>query len=223
MKAGRPKRVRTTKRIRTTTPKSLRPLRGKPATIENEVEEETIEALDNQLTKQTKLKGKFKAELPKLKHVRKKKHPTDVFKITAWKSTIINMCSQGASKVEVLAALGLTNKMHNKLLQEAREEIPNHKTVRYAETIERGIELAEAWWVQAGREGLTLGRGFNSNLYFMNMKNRFDWGDNMKVDLGEDTLRTLQEGIVAIAKGGSAPVKAPRGRPRKKLIRELDI
>jgi len=216
---ARPKRVRKTKRKRVTTPKSLRSKRDEPQ-VDKSLEEEIIEKQGNDITKQIRMKAKFKVDLPKLKKVRKKKHPTDVFKIKNWKSTIIDMSSKGASNKEVLAVLGLTKRMHDKLIQMAKEENPDEKTLKYAEICERAGELCEAWWTQTGREGLTLGKGFNSHLYFMNMKNRFGWGDNMKVDLGEETIVALQESIVNIAKGGTKQVDPIK---KKKKVAELDI
>ena len=62
-----------------------------------------------------------------------------------------------------------------------------------------GMELSEAWWLKAGREGLSLGKFFGSSLYYMNMKNRFGWAEKMKTDLGEETLKGLQDAIVGIA------------------------
>lgn len=212
---GRPPKVRKTKRIRRTTPMSLRARRDKKEVVTEEIQEETIiepseaEKLlkGSAITQKIRARAMLKIKLPDLRKTRhKKKHATDVFNRTDWKSTIIHMMSKGAGLLEVLAELGLTRAQHYKLMQRAREEDATKKDLAYRSAMERGLELAEAWWTQTGREGLVLGKGFNSHLYFMNMKNRFNWGDNMKVDLGEDTLKTIQSSIVSIAKGNATEV-----------------
>lgn len=47
-----------------------------------------------------------------------------------------------------------------------------------------GKALAEAWWLHQGRMHLSTKTPFNHVLWYMNMKNRFGWRDN--VDLTSD-------------------------------------
>lgn len=47
-----------------------------------------------------------------------------------------------------------------------------------------GKALSEVWWLEQGRKHLVTKKNFNHVLWYMNMKNRFGWRDN--VDLTSD-------------------------------------
>lgn len=130
-----------------------------------------------------------------------RKKPEDIFKLRYWKKKILTMMAEGASLLEVLAKFGMTTKMHRELLKIAEDEShPLYASAKlYKETIEKGEELAEAWWLKAGRSGIFHGRQFNANLFFTNMKNRYEWSDKQKLDYGEDTLKAIQDKVAEIA------------------------
>ncbi len=50
------------------------------------------------------------------------------------------------------------------------------KYADFADTIKKGVDDAEAWWMIHGRTHIG-DKEFNSTLWYMNMKNRFGWRD----------------------------------------------
>ena len=54
----------------------------------------------------------------------------------------------------------------------------------FREIVSLGKEASEAWWVRQGRENLET-RGFNANLWLLNMVNRFGWNSNRKEEKKE--------------------------------------
>lgn len=86
---------------------------------------------------------------------------------------VVALYGEGGSDVEVARLLGLSMRKFNELIDE------NEK---FAEVVERGRTLSQAWWYEMGRKGLTMDK-FNGPLFGMNMKNRFAWAD--KVETGD--------------------------------------
>lgn len=93
--------------------------------------------------------------------------------------TASSMMQEGCSKVEVIAALGVS--------KEAFYEWCNPKKSNYhpefAEVVQLGELHCQAWWEKQGRINLHE-RNFNSGLWYMNMKNRFGWADQQKKEIG---------------------------------------
>ena len=52
----------------------------------------------------------------------------------------------------------------------------------FSRAVKRGIDLAQAWWEQKGREKTFQSEGFNATSYIFQMKNRFkeDWRDKVE-------------------------------------------
>ncbi len=79
--------------------------------------------------------------------------------------TTIALMSQGASKVEVAAELGITRDTLYEWVGSNEE---------FSDTIKMGETLSQAWWEKKARLSLDGGQ-FNTALWFINMKNRFGW------------------------------------------------
>lgn len=89
-----------------------------------------------------------------------------------WEKTIISFMEEGASLKEIYALLGITKDTHYSLMQNFPE---------YSDAIKRGKALSEAWWERQGRTNLDNPK-FSATLWYMNMKNRFNWTDKQEVD-----------------------------------------
>jgi hypothetical protein len=86
---------------------------------------------------------------------------------------VVEAYSEGAGDVEIARLLGITRRRFDELCAENES---------FAELVERGRTLAEAWWYEMARKGLFMEK-FNSTLLAFNMKNRYGWAD--KVEMGE--------------------------------------
>jgi len=100
---------------------------------------------------------------------------------------ILSLYSEGASDVEVAAALGLSERRFAQMY----EELP-----AFAKIVDLGRTKEKAWWYHVGRRNLT-SKTFQGTTWNMNMKNRFKWAD--KVDVGDksnegpDDVRELEK------------------------------
>jgi transposase-like protein len=56
-----------------------------------------------------------------------------------------------------------------------------HEHEEFAEAIKQGREYSKGWWLKNGRSELH-SNTFNSTLWYMNMKNRWDWSDKKEVN-----------------------------------------
>jgi len=81
---------------------------------------------------------------------------------------LIVLMSEGASKLEVAAQLGLPNR---ETISEYAEKYPE-----FGDALKQGMLYSEAWWMTEGRYNIR-NKEFNSTLWYMNMKNRFGWRD----------------------------------------------
>lgn len=89
--------------------------------------------------------------------------------------------AEGASLLEVKVLLGISNDLHSRFMEE--EE-------KYSETIKKGIMISEAWWQKQGRTQMW-SKDFNSTLWYMNMKNRFNWKDKQDITSDDEKLDSL--------------------------------
>lgn len=86
-----------------------------------------------------------------------------------WQDDVLREMSEGASLDEIKVMLDVSNELHTRWMRDESE---------YQETIKKGIELCKAWWQRQGRTNLK-DKSFSSTLWYMNMKNRFGWRDNV--------------------------------------------
>ena len=83
------------------------------------------------------------------------------------------LMAKGMAKVEVCAELGI---YYDTFL--AWQE----KHPKFLESVKKGDQLSEAWWMTAGRISLR-DKEFNSTLWYMNMKNRHGWADKKEIEI----------------------------------------
>lgn len=107
---------------------------------------------------------------------------------------VIELMSEGASKVEVAADLKI-----------ARDTLTDwtHKNKEFSAAIKIGEELSEAWWMGIARENLIerfQGSKLNATLWYMNMKNRFGWKDKQEIEHSGD-----KENPIVVINAGANP------------------
>jgi hypothetical protein len=103
-----------------------------------------------------------------------------------WQELVLTEMEHGASLQEVKVLLGISNDLYDRWMKE---------DIEFSETIKRGKELSEAWWLKQGRTNLS-NKEFSPTLWYMNMKNRFGWRDRSE----NETRITLPTPILG---GGS--------------------
>lgn len=131
-------------------------------------------------------------------------HPGGRPKITTsdfpngWQSAIIEQYREGASDVEIYACfLGICHETFTRIIKEDDE---------FSETIKKGRQLSEAWWVKNGRTNLK-DKEFNYTGWYMQMKNRFGWADRQDI---ANTHTFKQMGTVKV---GGVGVSFKLGNP----------
>lgn len=103
---------------------------------------------------------------------------------------VIDGYRTGMSDAEVMEILGLSRKRFERLY--ANDQV-------FADFIDMGRTLAEAWWMRKGRMGIDETK-FNTNLWMFIAKNRFDWaekldtrnGSNAPTDIADIKRRVAQ-------------------------------
>jgi len=89
---------------------------------------------------------------------------------------VIREMSEGASKTEVCAEIGITRETFN---QWTNPESQYYKP-SLSDALKIGVELSKAWWLKSGRTNLE-NKDFSYTGWYMNMKNRFKWSDNQNL------------------------------------------
>jgi hypothetical protein len=62
----------------------------------------------------------------------------------------------------------------------------------FRQAIERGREFSKGWWIKKGRTGLH-DKTLNSQLYQLNMRNRFDWDKKDDPSADQDQKSLMQK------------------------------
>lgn len=86
-----------------------------------------------------------------------------------WEGALTNY-SEGGSDVEVAKILNITIGRFFQLYEE---------TPTFADFVDKGRTLSQAWWYETGRKALFT-KEFNPGLYNFVMKNRFGWADKVE-------------------------------------------
>lgn len=103
--------------------------------------------------------------------------------------TVLCLMGAGASKVELVAALGITE---NTLSQWCGSESGYYKPI-FSKTVELGERLSASWWQQCGRQRVG-DKGFNTTLWKFNMANRFGWMEKKEVAGDPDKPLRMEHG-----------------------------
>jgi len=98
---------------------------------------------------------------------------------------VLCLMGAGASKVELVAALGITEET---LSDWCNRESERYKPI-FSETVALGERLSASWWQQCGRQRVG-DKGFNTVLWTFNMANRFGW--KMKNEVAGDKENPLR-------------------------------
>jgi DNA-binding XRE family transcriptional regulator len=104
---------------------------------------------------------------------------------------VVALMSEGASKCEVAAELGINEEtLYRWLKDEDKRE--------FSKAISIGESLSKAWWLKHARTQLENSK-FQHQLWYMNMKNRFGWADKKELTgkNGKDLIpKTIEIEIV---------------------------
>lgn len=83
-------------------------------------------------------------------------------------------------------------------IEEVCAELDIHKDTFYewikvhhefSDAVKIAKQYSEAWWLKNGRENLT-NKDFSPTLFYMNMKNRFNWADKQVIDNNNNNINT---------------------------------
>lgn len=82
-----------------------------------------------------------------------------------WENKVLELFSAGSHLIEVRVELGIHHRVHNRLMNESES---------YRDLFEWGWDLAYAYHIKLGRDGIT-GEKTNGSIYKYTMSNRFNW------------------------------------------------
>ena len=92
---------------------------------------------------------------------------------SGWEESIIELSKEGASIVELAVELEISRNTLTALTE---------RNKHFLNTIKRCKRYCEAWWMKQGRINLE-NKEFSATLFYMNMKNRFNWTDRQETDI----------------------------------------
>lgn len=125
---------------------------------------------------------------------------------------VVREMSEGASITEVAAAIGITpDTLYEWIKPLDSSGNPNsYYKPTFSEAVKFGRELSKKWWLEQGRKNLN-NKGFNSALWYMNMKNRHGWSDRTEVSgnvqVETTVTHTLDQGTKQLLSGWTEYLK----------------
>lgn len=127
---------------------------------------------------------KSKTKKNEEKHKRERGRPIEYYPGLC--EEVVPLLEKGMSIEE----LGLDLKVGYSTIYTWMEKYPD-----FLEAIKKGRELSKGWWMKRGRRDLC-NKDFNSTLWYMNMRNRFGWGNKQDHENNatkhEDALKELE-------------------------------
>lgn len=116
---------------------------------------------------------------------------TDVMGGASWATNVIEYYRQGYSDMEVAAALNITKREFNQMLND---------NPTFAKIVDFGRTLSAAFWEGLARQNVK-NKTFNTPLYNFYMKNKFGWADKIETtNSNENSNYSLDELKVMVAK-----------------------
>jgi len=97
---------------------------------------------------------------------------------------VIQLYNGGLSDAEVAVELNISRQTFYKWVKTKPS---------FAEGVEKGRSLSEAWWQRIGRLAVMGKLKVNARIYIANMKNRFQWIETVVVDRTGDNDKDLLE------------------------------
>ena len=91
-----------------------------------------------------------------------------------WKKGVLDLAEVGASDVEMRGYLNISTDLWYRFIEEEPD---------FSETVQRCAQSCQIWWERHARLNLD-NKTFNTQLWFINMKNRFkdSWADKQEID-----------------------------------------
>jgi len=107
-------------------------------------------------------------------------------------SKIIELMTDGASKVEVCAELGISRETLNVWCQTTSHYF--NGTIYRA--IKKGELLSQAWWEKLGRQGASMEKEIQPTAWIFNMKNRFNWCDKQEQKIDANINHSVDKDVL---------------------------
>jgi len=120
----------------------------------------------------------------------KQLHPNCKFK-DGMPDMIVTMMSEGASKTEVCAHLGIDKDT----LNEWKKPNGVYFIDAVSVAVKKGELCSQAWWERAGRLSLK-DKEFSYTGWYMNMKNRFGWADKQEQIISASVNHSVDRDIL---------------------------
>ena len=105
-----------------------------------------------------------------------------------WKSKMLSLAGVGGADIELRVEClgGICHETWTRLIKEED---------KFSETVKECKALCEGWWVRQGRIALR-DKDFSPTLFYMNMKNRFNWRDKQDVTSDGERITSVEVSFV---------------------------
>ena len=101
-----------------------------------------------------------------------------------WLDEVFLLYQSGGGEIEVTAYFG--SHMGHMTATIWKDIVASYEDVR--ELLDLGNIVSQSWWEKQGRGDSLVDTDFNSRLWYMNMKNRFNWKDRTDITTGNEQL-----------------------------------